>query len=260
MSALGVVLMCFEANGIDFNLFLRRAIMYRKSINAFSFILILVLMCSTGWADVSVAEDLLVDLRAEDLSYGEGVTTWTNHGSLGDFTANGSPLVEDVDGMKAVTFDGTCWFEGPTSVADIEGAETRSIEVWAYNPAITTTEETMLSWAHRGGPEGSNMSFNYCSHAQWGSMAHWGGGTHDMGWWGDHSPAPAANNWWHLAYTYDGTAARVYVNGQEESVRDPIDLNTHGGNPIRVAAQADGTGANADTTFNFTGSIAIVRV
>jgi hypothetical protein len=233
--------------------------MCKKSIYSVSFILVLVFMCGLSRADVAVAENLLVDLRADDLPYGQGVTTWPNHGSLGDFTASGSPVVEDVDGMKAVTFDGSCWFNGPTSVPGIEGAGTRTIEVWAYNPSMQG-EETTVSWGHRGGPEGSNMAFNYGNDTRWGSMTHWGGDTHDMGWWGTHSPAPAANTWWHLAYTYDGTAARVYVNGQQVSVRNPIALDTHGGNIIRIAAQANTTGANADTAFNFTGSIAAVRI
>jgi len=233
--------------------------MFRKSIYSVSLIFVLALMCGVGRADVVVAEDLLVDLRAEDLPYGEGVTIWTNHGSLGDFTANGSTLVEDVDGMKAVTFDGGGWFDGPPSTSGIEGAGTRSIEVWAYNPSIPG-EETIVSWAHRGGPAGTNMSFNYGNNAMWGAVGHWEGATHDIGWWADHSPAPATNTWWHLVYTFDGTAARVYVNGEQESVRDPIVLDTYGGTPIRVATQADGTGANADTAFNFTGSIAAVRI
>jgi len=232
--------------------------MCRKFIYSVSFILVLVLMCGVVRADVTVAEDLLVDLRAEDLPYGEGLTTWTNHGSLGDFTANGSPLVEDVAGMKAVTFDGGSWFNGPTSTAGIEGDGTRTIEVWAYNPAIPG-EETIVSWAHRGGPDGTNMAFNYGNDASFGAVGHWGGAA-DMGWWGTHSPAPAANTWWHLTYTHDGTATRIYVNGEEESVRDPISLDTYSGSPIRVAAQADGTGAGVESAFNFAGSIAAVRI
>jgi hypothetical protein len=231
--------------------------MCKKFIFLFSFIVLLTMMSSTGWADVSVAEDLLVNLSAEDLPYGDVVTTWTNNGSLGDFTANGTPVVEDVDGMKAVTFDGTCWFNGPTSVPGIEGAGTRTIEVWAFNPSIPS-EETIVSWAHRGGPDGTNMAFNYGNNASYGAVGHWG--APDMGWWGTHSPAPAANTWWHLTYTHDGTATRLYVNGDEESVRDPISLDTFDGSPIRVAAQADTTGSGVDTAFNFTGSIAAVRI
>ncbi len=217
-------------------------------------------MCLLGnvaQADVIVAERLLVDLRAEDLAYGEVTTAWPNRGTLGDFTPQGTPVVESIAGMTCVTFDGASWFDGPASTPGIEGAGTRTIEVWAYNPDIPS-EETTVSWAHRGGPAGTNMSFNYGNHTTWGAVGHWD--APDMGWWGAHSPTPAANTWWHLVYTYDGTAARVYVNGVQESVRDPVSLNTHGGTPIRVAAQADGTGAGVEAALSFTGSIAEVRI
>jgi hypothetical protein len=233
--------------------------MYGKSTFLISFLMVLVMAGGPVHAQLAVAEELLVDLNAEDLPYGDGVTTWPNRGSLGDFTANGSPVVEDVDGFKAVTFDGAGWFDGPTTTPGIEGAGTRTIEVWAYNPAMPG-EETMVSWAHRGGPNGSNMAFNYGNDTRWGSVGHWGGDTHDMGWWTNHSPAPAANTWWHIVYTYDGTGARIYVNGELESTRDPIGLDTHGGNIIRVGAQADNTGDGVAGQFNFTGSIAVVRI
>ncbi|UCG46121.1 MAG: LamG domain-containing protein [Phycisphaerales bacterium] len=223
-------------------------------------IFLALLMAGAGQAAIIVAGNLLVDLDASSLPTGP-LATWTNAGALGNFSAQGAPVVEDVDGMRTVTFDGTCWFDGPTSVPSIEGADDRSIEIWAYNPSSPPIpgEESTVSWAHRGGPNGTNMSFNYGNHNLWGAVGHWGGDTHDMGWWGTHSPAPASDEWWHLTYTYDGISARVYVNGVEESVRT-IPLNTYGGNIIRVGAQANGDGGWADTAFNFTGSIAQVRI
>ncbi|MHC4556916.1 MAG: LamG domain-containing protein, partial [Planctomycetota bacterium] len=231
--------------------------MCRRLFYLISLVLVLSLVGGVCRADIIGAEEMLVDLRADDLQYGEGVTIWPNHGTLGNFSANGNPVVEDVAGLKAVTFDGDSWFNGPTSTPGIEGAGTRSIEVWAYNPSIPD-EETTVSWSHRGGPDGSNMSFNYGQHGTWGAVGHWGAA--DMAWGGNHSPSPATNTWWHLAYTYDGTAARVYVNGEQSSARDPLALDTYGGNIIRVAAQADDTGAGVLAPQNFTGSIAAVRI
>jgi len=208
-------------------------------------------------ARIIVAEKLLVDLRAADLAYGVVETTWRNNGTLDDFTAKGTPIVEDVDGRKAVTFDGSSYFEGPLSVAGIQGNGTRSIEVWAYNGPDFVAEETMVSWSHRGGPDYTNMVFNYGNSTSWGAAAHWGGG--DMPWAGEYAPAPAANTWWYLVYTYDGAAVRIYVNGVENTSK-AMTLNSYGPNIIRVAAQADSTGAAAFTSVNFTGSIAEVRI
>ncbi|MCH8121245.1 MAG: discoidin domain-containing protein [Planctomycetes bacterium] len=227
--------------------------MCKQLIYLVSFVLVLGLVGSVGWAD----EDLLVDLRAKDLPYGTGVTTWRNRGTLGDFTANGTPVVEDVDGRKAVTFDSSSWFEGPTSVPGIEGDGARSIEVWAYNPEMVG-EETMVSWAHRGGPSGTNMGFNYSNNESWGAVGHWGG-AFDMGYAGAHSPAPTVGMWWHLVYTYDGTTARIYVNAEEETVL-AVALNTHSGNVIRVAAQSNIAGTDIQDGLNFIGSIAEVRI
>ncbi len=207
-------------------------------------------------AQVNVAEVLLVDVRAEDLSYGSSVTTWTNHGTLGDFTAQGAPVVEDVAGLKAVTFDGTCWFDGPTTVPGIEGAGTRSIEVWVHNPT-TVGEETMVHWSHRGGPAGTNMAFNYGNHGTWGAVGHWD--APDMPWGGSVSPTPTLGKWWHLVYTYDGSTARLYANGSPAGEK-AVSLNTHAGNIIRIAAQGDDSGQGVASQLNFTGSIAQVRI
>jgi len=209
-------------------------------------------------AGIEIAEDLLVDLRSEDLKPGP-VTEWLNHGSLGgSFVAVGNPVVEDVaDWQNVVSLDGDSYFEGPTSVPGMEGSDPRSVEIWTYKVGLSG-EQTMISWAHRGGPDGTNFGFNYADNTSWGAVGHWGGGP-DMGWGGDHAPNPALETWWHLAYTYDGTAARLYVNG-DPAGEETTTLNTHAGNIIRVGAQGDGTGANAQANMNYIGAIAQVRI
>ena len=229
--------------------------MCKKLVYLIPIVLLLGLISGVAWADV------LVDLRAKDLAYGTEVTTWYNRGALGDFTAHGAPVAEDVDGRKAVTFDGSSWFEGPTSTPSIEGAGSRSIELWAYNPSIAS-EETMVSWARRGQPAGSNMAFNYGSSSTLGAADHWSPGASplNLGYTGAHSPAPAAGIWWHLVYTYDGETARIYVNAEEETANTVGPLNTFGGYSIRIAAQGDNTGTGIQKALNFTGSFAEVRI
>ncbi|MCH7526981.1 MAG: hypothetical protein IID39_06060 [Planctomycetes bacterium] len=209
--------------------------------------------------DIHIAEELLVDLRSEDLAPGP-VTEWINHGSLGgSFVAVGTPIVEDVaDWENVVSFDGSNYFEGPRAGPGIDGVSpTRTIEVWAYKIGING-EQTMLHWAHRGGPDGTNMAFNYGNNGSFGAVGHWGAGP-DMGWGGAHSPNPAVETWWHLAYTHDGTTTRLYVNG-DPAGEENHNLNTFAGDIIRVAAQSDNSGAGVATQFNFVGAIAQVRI
>jgi len=222
-------------------------------------LLAMLILCGSvpATADIEIAEELLVDLRSEDLAPGP-VAEWPNHGSLGgNFVASGNPVAEDVgDWKNAVSFDGQSFFDGPTSIPGIEGDGTRSIEVWAYKIGITD-EQTMVSWAHRGGPELTNMAFNYGQHGTWGAVGHWG--APDMAWGGDHAPHPALETWWHLAYTYDGTTASLYVNG-DPAGEDNLTLNTYGGDIIRVASQGNDANTDGDSRFHYVGAISQVRI
>jgi len=101
-----------------------------------------------GLGTIEVAGELLVDLRAADSSAGESV--WLNSGTLADFAiANEEdllPVREEINGAPAVTFSGLdayqCLENAPASII---GAETRSIEVWAYNPGIAGEETHSIS-------------------------------------------------------------------------------------------------------------------
>ncbi|MFT4639086.1 MAG: hypothetical protein ACI8T1_002410 [Verrucomicrobiales bacterium] len=207
----------------------------------------------------------VVDLDASGLAAG-AISSWTNAGSLGgDFQASGDPMVEVIDGVNAVTLDGDGdFFEGPTSPPEIDGTSARSIVAWVYNPELAS-EETVISWGKRGGPDGTNMAFNHGFHNNFGAVGHWGGDGPDIGWnpnsdvEGDdpNSPGDAeADVWTHISYTQTGTETKVFTNGKLSNSEGAV-LDTFAGLGILVGAQRDDNGAVTD---GLKGSLSIARV
>src|SRR5262245_57075619 len=93
-----------------------------------------VLAAASLQAQLQFAGTMYVDLRATNVTAGGPL--WINQGALGSFTAVGAPvLTTNVagTGVPGVFFDGLTnnAYQGPASVADIDGADDRSIEVWA---------------------------------------------------------------------------------------------------------------------------------
>ncbi|HVR75289.1 MAG TPA: LamG-like jellyroll fold domain-containing protein, partial [Planctomycetota bacterium] len=227
-------------------------------------------------AQIQVAEALLVELNASDPSAGTPVWINTAPESIGDFIEVGDPIglpiVEEVAGVMAVTFNSTDIHDAYQSEADapegIIGPDpTRSIEVWAYNPVVAD-EETLLAWGSRGGPDGTNMSFNYGVNPMYGAIGHWGGAGPDIGW-NDGGGAPAAGQWHHLVYTYDGTTTRVYSDGciveesncewNSEELGAGV-INTFGPTRIVLSAQLEAGGVTLNFPLRGTLSIARVRI
>lgn len=207
---------------------------------------------SNLFAPPLVAGTLYVDLRAS--AFGAGTATWTNLGALGNFTRVGTPAVSNNvagTGVPGVFFNGSSGaYQGPNSVADIEGGSDRSIEVWAYNPSLVA-EETMVSWGHRGFVR-QDLAFNFGSHANWGAATHWGD---DVGW----GTSPTANAWHHLVYTYAANVVKVYVDGalwNTQTLGGPLDTFTN--EPINLACQRDT--ANGTRSLWFSGYLNTVRV
>jgi hypothetical protein len=176
-----------------------------------------------------------IDLTGADL--GE-LATITNSGTLdGDFTAEvDTPSVTEVDGVKAITLDGSNeWYVGPTS--PLTGDADRTVETWVFNPEIPG-EETIVAWGRRGGPDSTNWSMNYGNHNTWGALGGWGGSA-DMPFVAGVTGGPEAGKWHHLALTYDkaSNTRSIYVDGilSNSENNDPA-INTWG-----VANDADAT-------------------
>jgi Concanavalin A-like lectin/glucanases superfamily len=214
-------------------------------------------MTDGGPPPIAVAGELLVALDANDPTAGSA--TWVNAGTLGDFNAMGKPAVGSLGSVRAVQFDGTAdAYVGPASVPSIEGAGDRSIEIWVNNPTIDSVEEAMVSWSDRGGSNGTMMSFNYGTSSYYGAVTHW---SPDLGW--GPGGSPASNQWHHLAYTYDGTTARVYEDGVEKNAK-AAQLATKANLSINLAAERNGAIQFKDEFYDNqqAGSlwIAIVRI
>ncbi|MBN2129478.1 MAG: LamG domain-containing protein [Sedimentisphaerales bacterium] len=205
-------------------------------------------------AAIIEAGTLFVDLDARHPSAGE--STWVNAGTLGDFISSGDPVVDTFGASSSlgVSFDGISdYYQGAIAPSGLVGYGDRTIEAWVYNPSIAP-EETIVAWGKRGGPEGSNMSFNYGSNDNYGAATHWG--TPDIGWNG----APEAKEWHHLVYTYDSTYTRVYADGILKNSKNlsPWSLSIHSGTHITLAGQIDSDGTTV--TGPLRGSLVIAQL
>src|SRR5688500_11828560 len=216
----------------------------------------LVLISASAQAQIQSAGTLFVNMDATTAAVGT-INVITNRGSLGGvFEARGAAAtvprvnIAGSSGARGIQFDGGDYMQhaatpggalvpAPAGVVGLD--PTRSIEVWAFNPAIAD-EETLVSWGRRGGPDGSNMSFNYGANANFGAVGHWGAGP-DLGW-NSGGGAPQAGRWHYLVYTYDGTTTRVYANGvlQNSEVLGQFVINTHTNTPICLGTQLDADG------------------
>ncbi|MBO7392761.1 MAG: SUMF1/EgtB/PvdO family nonheme iron enzyme, partial [Abditibacteriota bacterium] len=198
---------------------------------------------------LETAGQVLVDIDAK--SY-DGGNTWVNRGAnaIGNFTKRGNPVLGDVAGVRCVTFNGgDDAYLGPVSPDSICGRGPCSIEVWAFNPSYSD-EETILSWAKRGGPEATTRTFNFGNNPNYGAFGHW---ANDLGWSGN----PPTSTWRYLVYTYDGTTAKIYDNGLLKTQKT-IALNTYKGYRINLAIQNDANGV--PNTHPGTLSIAAARI
>jgi hypothetical protein len=238
-------------------------------------LLLVAVACSqlTAHGQIQTAGTLFVNVNATDRSLGV-LTSITNLGTLGGvFEARGGGTtvprigIAGASGTRGIQFDGGDYMQHVTAPggallpapAGLVGLDpTRSIEVWALNPVIDA-EETLLAWGRRGGPDGSNMSFNYGNNAQFGAVGHWGSAGPDLGW-NNAGGAPEAGVWHHLVYTYDGQVTRVYADGaiqNSETLGQGV-INTHANLPICLATQLEADGVNPTPTLR--GSLTLARV
>jgi hypothetical protein len=192
-------------------------------------------------ADAAGTGTLYVDLRATNAASGALTKVSTPTFST---NVNGT-------GIPGVFFNGTsAAYQGPNSIADLDGGSDRTIEVWAFNPSLVE-EETMVSWGHRWSQR-QDCAFNFGNNGTWGAATHW---DDDVGW----GTPPSANEWHHLVYTCSNTVVKVYVDGALRNTKTLGGaLNTYASEPINIGCQREA--ANGTRSLFYSGYINTVRV
>ena len=188
----------------------------------------------------------LLRLDAGALPDGD-LTQWTNTGSLGgtfNVAGNELPFVDEVDGVKGLTLTGLSGYISDNVVPPmVQGNNPFTVFYRAYNPAVPvpSSEEPLLEWAPRNGPDGTYAYVGMGNNTTWGAAAHWG--APDMGF----ATYPAPGEWHDIAVVFDGAQERIYVDGVLDSSEDKT-LNIHigatagGSNPyfFRVGTTQNG--------------------
>ncbi|MCX6345305.1 MAG: DUF6055 domain-containing protein [Armatimonadetes bacterium] len=184
-----------------------------------------------GIASVVNTSDPIIDLLGAGLEPGL-LTSWPNAGTLGgEFTnEDTTPVVEDVDGKTAVTFDGEDWMKASfLAPASITGNKPFTTMVWAYSPLIDT-DGALLSWS-------TNAQLNF----------------------GNAAGVPGAYAWHLISATYDGSAVKYYVDGILKAAEmNILAINTD--LPVILGSAYTINGNTYYPTFNFTGSVGGVKV
>ena len=205
----------------------------------------------------------LIRLEAGSLPSGT-LSSWPNHGALGGSFDQGTgfrmPVVEDLGGVRGVSFDGNADFlTGPLAPASVNGNGDRTVIAWLFNPAVGS-EETIIAWGRRNGPDKTLSAFFHGSHDTWGCFGGWGSG--DVGW----SNRERTGSWTCCGFVYDGASGvfRAYTDGELSTTKaiGPLDtwaVDTGGSPlPIRLAGQSNSDGSATSTNGGMT--LARVRV
>lgn len=191
--------------------------------------------------------ELLVSLDAQHIPLGKVKSSIPNQAALkGHFLLYGNPVVENIEGKKAIRFDGNSYLKlsrkAPMSLA---WNSPYTVSVWVLNPEIGLGE-CLVAWNSRENMLQSSYAALMYGKSNFGAMAH-GDGAVDM----PFKSIPEKGKWHQVTVTFDGALENLYVDG-ELNAQQPLTLYVQNGDIL--------IGASGEESENLTGYIASARL
>ena len=191
----------------------------------------------------------LVEFVAADMAPGSVGAGLPNTGRLGgQFTVTGNPVVEEVEGVQAITLGGSEFLTlSEPAPLSLSWNSPFTVSAWVYNPEVGDSE-CIISWSRRGGNlMGEFAALMYGTNPTHGAAAHWTAWL-DM----PYNEVPEAGKWHHIVLTFDGMVEKIYVNGKLDN-KSQRNLFVHENGTIMI-------GSSGSPAELFNGSIASVRL
>lgn len=188
--------------------------------------------------------DLIMNLQPSDLATNTSV--WTNRTSNANTPGNFSTV-----SSSALNITNTTWNSQPikallvndtlgnavqssgSAPAEIAGNNPVSAEAWIYATAVNQQNSCIISYGIQGGPSApeEDREFNYSDPCCGGGVSG-DFGSYDTQW----ATTPAAGVWHYLAWTYDGSTVKLYLDGVLNAQNSP-------GSPLATPVTVLGVGA-----------------
>lgn len=181
------------------------------------------------YAAVHFEGDLIMNLQSSDLNSNSSV--WTNRTSNSDTVGNFSTVNSNRLSLTNLTWNsqvlnalavtdqlGNAVQSAGLVPMEITGNSPVSAEAWIYATAVNQQNSCAVSYGIQGGPSfpEEDREFNYSDPCCGGGVSG-DFGSYDTQW--GTTPAPGA--WHYLAWTYDGSAVRLYLDGQLNAANSP---------------------------------------